>query len=238
MPPFWAGDVHRLVCVAVSTVELMTDTNQSSPPALRIAVLGTGNVARALGTRWAIRGHAITVGARSIASARSLAEEIGRGAVASPLRPAVDGADVVLLAVPWRAIDDVLVHLNAQDGALSGVTVIYPTNPVEHGVGRHQLEVGSIAEHIASRASGAHVVKAFNVHPATYWEQATPHDVVTLAGNDPSALEVVRALVRDVGATPHTFGGLDRARQIEELGATVIALAFGGVDPRSAVPGS
>jgi predicted dinucleotide-binding enzyme len=152
------------------------------------------------------------------------------------LPDAVVGADVVLLAVPWAAVDDVLSGVGAGAGGLLAKTVIDPTNPVEHGRGRHLLDTGSAAEHIASRAPGAHVVKAFNVHPAAHWEHARPGDVVTIAGDDPTALDVVRGLVRDVGATPHTLGGLGRARQIEELAATVIALAFGGINPRSAVP--
>ncbi len=215
----------------------MTDTNHSPTPPRRITIIGTGNVAHALGARWATHGHTITVAGRSMGTAQALAAKIAHGAVASPLAiEAVDGVEVVLLAVPWAAIDDVLLQLNAQDGALSGLTIIDPTNPVEHGVGRHLLVAGSVAERIASSARGAQVVKAFNVHPSNYWERVTAHDVVTLAGSSTAAVEVVSALVRDIGATPHTLGGLDRARQIEELGATVIALAFGGIDPRSAIP--
>lgn len=214
----------------------MTDTNHAPAAALRIAVLGTGNVARALGTRWAAQGHTIAVGGRSPRKARLLAEELGHGAVASTLPEAVAGADVVVLAVPWAAVDGVLSEVGAGTGGLSDVTVIDPTNPVEHGQGRHLLETGSAAEHIASRALGAHVVKAFNVHPAAHWEHASPEDVVTIAGDDAAALDVVAGLVRDVGATPHTLGDLGRARQIEELAATVIALSLSGVKPRSAVP--
>jgi predicted dinucleotide-binding enzyme len=214
----------------------MTDTNRAPSPARRIAVLGTGNVARALGARWAARGHTIAVGGRSLEKTRSLAGELGHDTVASTLPEAVAGADVVLLAVPWAAVDVVLSDVDAGAGGLSAKTVIDPTNPVEHGQGRHLLDTGSAAEHIASRAPGAHVVKAFNVHPAAHWVHASPEDVVTIAGGDATALDVVRHLVRDVGATPHTLGDLGRARQIEELAATVIALAFGGVRPRSAVP--
>lgn len=214
----------------------MTDTNPIPSSALRIAVLGTGNVARALGTRWALQGHTIAVGGRSLRNARTLAAELGHDAVASTLPEAVDGADVVLLAVPWTAVDGVLSEVDAGTGGLSAATVIDPTNPVEHGQGRQLLDTGSAAEHIASRAPGAHVVKAFNVHPAAHWEHASREDVVTIAGSDAAALDVVGGLVRDVGATPHTLGDLGRARQIEEFAATVIALAFGGVRPRSAVP--
>ncbi len=173
------------------------------------------------------------IGGRSLVSARDLASDLGHDAAAATLPDTVRGVDVVVLAVPWVAVDDVLAQVG---GSLAGVSVIDPTNPVAHGVGKHLLERGSAAEHIASRALGARVVKAFNVHPASRWDGAGPDDVVTIAGDDPSALADVIRLVRDVGATPHVLGGLDRARQVEELAGTVIALAFAGVNPRSAVP--
>ncbi|WP_305788308.1 hypothetical protein [Symbioplanes lichenis] len=49
-------------------------------------------------------------------------------------------------------------------------------------------------------------------------------------------MEITASLVRDVGATPAVIGGLDRARQWEEAAGFVIALAFAGVNPQSAVP--
>ncbi|WP_350349042.1 NAD(P)-binding domain-containing protein [Agromyces sp. G08B096] len=216
----------------------MTHAGHSQPSTLKIAILGTGNVAQALGAKWAAHGHEITIGGRSIEKARAAAAAIGCGVAPSLVAPAVEGADVVLLAVPWAAVDDVLAQAGAPTGALASQTIIDPTNPVAHGVGRHLLATGSAAEHIASHAPGAHVVKAFNVHPATYWDQATPRDVVTIAGSSRESLELAGMLVRHVGATPHPLGGLDRARQLEEFAATVIALAFGGIDPKSSVPGS
>lgn len=207
---------------------------RSSTSAHGIGILGTGNIARALGTLWAGHGHSIIFGGRSIDHARSLASEVGHGTTSGSLKDAARGADVVLLAIPWAGVDDVLAEVGP--ASLRGATVIDPTNPVEHGVGRHLLRIGSAAEHIASRTPGASVVKAFNVHPAAHWAQASAEDVITIAGDDPAALGVVQRLVQETGAMPHVLGGLDRARQIEELAGTVIALAFGGANPRSAVP--
>jgi predicted dinucleotide-binding enzyme len=59
---------------------------------------------------------------------------------------------------------------------------------------------------------------------------------VVLAGDDPAALETVAQLVRDVGARPVVLGGLDRARQLEEVAGFVIALALNGTDPSTAIP--
>lgn len=154
----------------------------------------------------------------------------------SPLADAADGADALLLAVPWTSIDDVLAAVRAREGRLASVVLIDPTNPVEHGIGRHLLAGGSVAEYIAAHAPGARVAKAFNAHPAGQWEIARPADVVTIAGDERGALAMASRLVREVEATPHVLGGLDRARQLEEFAAMVIALAFGGINPRAAVP--
>lgn len=210
----------------------MTHTPTSS---LRIAVLGTGNIAQALGSLWAVRGHSVVFGGRSIDNSRPLSFEVGEGTTFTSLVDAAHGADVVLLAIPWAGVDDVLSKVAH---VLDGTTVLDPTNPVEHGVGRHLLPDGSAAEHIAHHIPGAHVVKAFNVHPASYWATATADDVVTLAGDDPAALDHARRLVRETGATPHVLGGLNRARQVEVLAGTIIGLAFAGIDPRRAVPGA
>lgn len=215
----------------------MTQTPHPPADALSIAVIGTGNIAEALAGPWAAHGHRIIIGGRSRTKASALASRIGRGAQSAPLPDAARGADVVLFAVPWDAVDEALARIGARSGLLDGVTLIDPTNPVVHGVGQHLLRSGSAAEHIAAHAPGAHVVKAFNVHPASHWATAQEGDVVAIAGDDTHALEQVRQLVRELGATPHSLGGLDRARQVEELAGTVIALAFGGVDPRSAIPG-
>lgn len=130
-----------------------------------------------------------------------------------------------------------LAATSAHDGGLTNVTLIDPINPVEHGIGRHLLARGSVAEYIAARAPGARVVKAFNT-PSGSVGNRKHHRRSELAGDHPQALATVQRLVHDVDATPHVLGGLDRARQLVEFAAMIIALAFGGVHPRSAVPGS
>ncbi|MFW0789599.1 NADPH-dependent F420 reductase [Gordonia sp. CPCC 205333] len=203
-------------------------------PPLTIGICGTGHLARALGGRWHRAGHDVVFGGRSSERAGLLAQSVG-AARSGSLRDAVTDVDVAVLAVPWAGVDDMLDIVEATGGA-AGLTIIDPINPVEHGVGRHLLRSGSAAEYISSRLSAANVVKAFNVYPATEWDYATNELVVPLAGDHPGSVELAHRLVRDVGATPHVLGGLDRARQLEELAGAVIGLAFAGVNPRSAVP--
>lgn len=199
---------------------------------MRIGILGTGTLAAALGTAWVRAGHDVTIGGRSPTKAQALAHRLG--ARAGTVRDAVAECAAVLLAVPWYAVADVLHSA----GSLDGTVLIDPTNAVEHGVGVLLTGPGgSGAQRIAALAPGAHVVKAFHLHPAGHW--ASPGDAVmtvAMCGDDPAALRIAGELVRAAGGVPAVLGSLSRARQLEEVAGFVIGLAFRGVDPNSAIP--
>ena len=72
-----------------------------------IAIIGAGKVGKALSGAAAKAGHSVTVSSASGDSARAAAEATGVRAAESN-RAAVEGADVVVLAVPYAAVDDVL----------------------------------------------------------------------------------------------------------------------------------
>jgi predicted dinucleotide-binding enzyme len=59
---------------------------------------------------------------------------------------------------------------------------------------------------------------------------------VAIAGDHEPALRTVGRLIGDAGGHPATLGPLHRARQLEEVGGFVIALAFSGIDPSTAIP--
>jgi hypothetical protein len=203
---------------------------------MRIGILGTGNLATALAIGWTRAGHDISIGGRSPERAEAAAKASGARA-RRPAEVAVD-ADAVLLSVHWEGIADILTAAGAPGGSLADRPLIDPTNAVEHGIG--VLRTGSgraIAQHVAELAPGAHVVKALHLFPSTRWTTPASSPVaVPMCGDDPGALEIVGSLVRDIGGVPAVLGGLDRARQLEEVAGFVIALAFAGVDPQSAIP--
>lgn len=209
---------------------------------MRIGILGTGTLAAALGEGWARAGHDLVIGGRSSDRAERLARRLGRTASAAPPREAVTGSDAVLLAVSWDGVEEMLALAGASGGTLAGTPLLDPTNAVAHGVGVLLTERGtSMARRIAELAPGAHVVKAFHLFPADRWTSLPGSDrapvTVATCGDDLTALRVAGDLVRDVGAVPAVLGGLDRARQLEEVAGFVIGLAFSGTDPNSAIPG-
>jgi predicted dinucleotide-binding enzyme len=207
---------------------------------MRIGTLGAGLMAEALAARWAQQGHEVIVGARDVAKAEALARRIG--ARAGSLRAAAEFGDVLLLAVPSEGVASALAAAGADDGALAGKVLIDCTNPVEGE--RFTLSTGegqSIAEQV-QEATDARVVKAFNLGQASVWETVTPTLVipprfdgrplaVPFAGDDRAANEVARALITSVECEPVEIGPLHRARHLEAMAATVIALLYGGRDP-------
>ncbi len=205
---------------------------------MRIGILGTGTLAAALGAVWARAGHEVVIGGRSADKARALAERLGGGARAVPPREAAAARDAVLLAVAWTGAEEMLALAGGPEGTLAGAALIDPTNPVDHGTGMPRTAPGeSAAGRIAAAAPGAHVVKAFHLFPADQWTGPGGAPVtVAMCGDDAPALEAAGELVRDAGGVPAVLGGLDRARQLEEVAGFVIGLVFSGHDPATAVP--
>ena len=184
-----------------------------------IAVIGTGDVARALGPEFAAQGHTIVYGSRSPDSdkARDLVAETGDDAsVTSPARSVV-GADIVVMAVPGMLVGEITESL----GDLSGKIIIDPTNPLQRDGLRlsHGVETSN-AEIIQAIAPDAAVVKAFNtLNWKTMIEPASSGGPVSipLAGNSRSAKEAVAELVSGMGLEPIDVGGVENAHWVEGM---------------------
>ena len=195
---------------------------------MKIAVLGTGGVGAALGTRWAAAGHALAFGSRTPNSEKvqQLVAKCGSDACAKPLREAIAGTDAILLAVPWPVARETLAQL----GDLTGRTLIDCTNPLLSDMSGIELgHVISAGEQIAAWAPGANVVKAFNsasvkvmLNPQFSEHRAT----MFYCGDDAGAKLTVRQLVEDIGFDPVDAGSLTSSRYLEPLAMLYIHLAF------------
>jgi NADPH-dependent F420 reductase len=202
----------------------------SSAAAETIAMIGTGNVGAALGRRFAENGHTVVYGSRdpSAADVRELVAVTGHGAVAVTQARAAAQADIVVLAVPWRAAEDVVRALPD----LSGKIVVDPTNPrvtASDGFADYPIE-DSNAERIARLAPGAEVVKAFSTLGAETMldpELAGGPVTVPIVGDDRAAKERIAALAREIGLEAVDVGPLRHARIIEGL-HYLRANAYGG----------
>ncbi|MFC4050804.1 NADPH-dependent F420 reductase [Actinomadura syzygii] len=204
---------------------------------MRIGVLGAGNMAEALAAQWAGKGHEVRIGARTPAKAVALAKRVGAGATGGTLREAGEFGDVVLLAVWHEGVPDVL----RQAGPLAGRVLIDCTNPMEPPFERLKTDGGPSAARRIADATGARVVKAFNLCHESVWRMTPPVFEgrplgVPLCGDDAEALAAVRTLVSDLGCVPMDGGGLDRAGLLEAATALFVGLWVAGEDPRAMLP--
>jgi hypothetical protein len=190
---------------------------------MRIAIIGSGNVGKALATSAVRAGHAVTIASADPEGAVETARAAGARSAASNTA-AVEGADAVILAIPSEALAAVVGELGA---TLDGAVVIDVTNRVNPQDPGSVLDGSSNAERIQAQVPGARVVKAFNTAFAA--RQADPVvDGVQLdgfvAGDDPAAKAAVLELVRSIGFRPIDAGPLAMARVLEGMGLLNISL--------------
>jgi predicted dinucleotide-binding enzyme len=188
-----------------------------------IAIIGAGNVGRALATSATRAGHGVTISDNDPQEAQGLAQATGARAADSN-RAAVAGAQIVIFAVPYPAVEGIVRDLGA---ALDGKTVVDVTNRLNVENPPAAIDGTSNAEQIQAWAPGARVVKAFNTAFAA--RQADPMvDGVPLdgfvAGDDADAKGAVLELVRSIGFRPVDVGGLGMARALEAMGLLNITL--------------
>ena len=197
---------------------------------MEITIIGTGNMARGIATRAVAGGHTVTLLGTDADKAQALAGELSgdvrTGTVGDPV-----AGDVVVLAVWYQALDDVLGRYGDQ---LTGKTVVDITNPVDpQTYAPLTVEAGSAAQEIAQKAPGAKVVKAFNTTFAgslAGGEVAGQPLVVFVAADDEEAKEQVRRLAESAGLRVLDAGPLAHARQLEGAGYVHMAIqpALGG----------
>ena len=125
---------------------------------MRIAIIGVGNVGAALARACIAHGHSVVLSSRKAEHATKQAAEVGANAAASNVE-AVQGADLVFLAVPAPAVAGIIEEIVDHIGH---AVIVDPTNPA----GQEEAEAfdgsGSVAEGIQLLAPEARVVKAFN----------------------------------------------------------------------------
>jgi predicted dinucleotide-binding enzyme len=165
---------------------------------VRVGVIGAGRIGGGVARLLARAGHEVVLSfSRDPERLRAQAEQIGVRA-GTPAEAAAFG-DVVVLAVPWPAIDEAV----AQAGSLDGKVVIDTTNPF--GAGGWEIPAGRTSTQVnQDRLPGARVVKSFNTLTAAFQQEAagrTGPDRVAmfLAGDDPEAKALAATLIDDAG---------------------------------------
>lgn len=179
---------------------------------MKIAIMGAGNVGRALAANWTRGGHEVVFGGRNPAGSVE-------GTPVKAIAEAAQGADAIVLATPYEAAFSVLEAL----GGAAGRVVIDATNPLHMVDGALALSLGhttSAAEELHKAAPQARIVKTLNQTGAE--NMADPSRlsgpaVMYVASDDDDAKAVATALVTDLGFSARDGGPLATARLLEPL---------------------
>ncbi len=191
---------------------------------MKVAIIGAGNVGKALGATFSRAGHDVTYAATSESNARTAAEGVG-GSTASSPAAAASAADLVILAVPGSVAEAVAAAIATE---VRGKIVVDSTNPLKSDMSGLATEGGpSEAERIAAKLPGARVVKAFNTLFASVQADPGAHGVVVdalYATDDQTARSEVGRLIESFGFRPVYVGPLARARELEAIAFLNISL--------------
>jgi predicted dinucleotide-binding enzyme len=199
---------------------------------MRIGILGSGLIGGKLGTVFARAGHDVVFSySRSERKLKRLAREAGARARAGTPADAARESDVLLMAVHWSRVDDVL----KQAGSLKGKTVVSCSLPMgADDAGLVVAHTSSGAEVLANKLRGVHFVAAFGTIPSevlfAVFERRRRKNRPTLVycGDDSQAKDIAARLIRDVGFEPLDAGPLRIARFTEPFTLLVAQLAYEG----------
>ena len=181
-----------------------------------VTIIGTGNMARGIGSRVIAGGHGLTVVGKDAQRAEAVVSDIG-GGTATTGDP-IEG-DVVVLAVYYPDARSIVEQHGDQ---LAGKVVVDITNPVNETFDDLVVPpTSSATAELAALAPDARFVKAFNTTFATTLREGEVSGQkldVLIAGDDEQAKDSVADVARDGGLNPIDAGPQKRARELEALG--------------------
>ncbi|MGP0059051.1 MAG: NADPH-dependent F420 reductase [Beijerinckiaceae bacterium] len=193
---------------------------------MTIAIIGAGNVGKALGKAFLRIGQQVRFGVNNPGKYEAVIRSLGPGASLGTVFEAVAAADIVILAVPYGSAIEIAAAIKDWRNKI----LVDASNPLKPGLaGLDPAGSSSAGEEIAKRAKNARVVKAFNTTGADNMENATYAGgkvFMPICADDGEAKKAVIALAASIGFDAVDFGRLDGARYLEPLAMVWIKLAM------------
>ncbi len=191
-----------------------------------ISIIGSGNMARAIGALAVAGGNTVEVIGRDQSKAADLAKELGDSATPGEFG-AVPAGDIVIVALTYANVVPVVTQYG---NALAGKVIVDISNPFNSTAdGLAIPDNTSIAQEVAKAApASADVVKAFNTVFGAVLAQGRPLDVF-FAGDDARAKADVAEFIGSLGLRPLDVGALNMAHWLEGTGLVMMGLASHGV---------
>ncbi len=190
---------------------------------MKVGVLGSGDVAKALAGGFLKHGHDVMVGTRTAAKLAEWQKQNPKGKVGG-FPDAANFGELVVLAVKGNAAAEALLAAGSKN--LDGKTVIDATNPIAdapptNGVLKFFTHLDeSLMERLQQEFPTMHFVKAFNsvgsalmVNPQFKGGKPT----MFICGNDEAAKQIVKGVLDQFGWETEDMGKMEAARAIEPL---------------------
>ncbi len=212
--------LHR---VGITALALMISTlphalfaqSTAQPSAMKIGVIGSGNIGGTVDGFWIKAGHQVLFSSRHPEELKPLIDGLGPLARAGTVKDALTFGDVILIGVPYGAIPQL-----GKDYAKEfvGKIVIDASNAVlarDGEAGKEAREVG-VGITSAKYLAGARIVRAFNTlgvrRLAANANRPGEPMAIPIASDDQDALKITAKLVRDAGFEPVVIGSLERSK--------------------------
>ena len=188
---------------------------------MNTAIIGLGNIGSRLAKNLTKGGEKIIVAAKTLSTAEKVAGESGGNAEAMTVEDAIEKADVVILAIYFDAIKQLVATYR---GALAGKIIVDPSNPIApdgKGGFRKTIPAEQSSGQLISALlpNRARLVKAFGTLSAESLEAAANRSperaVLFYATDEPEAGEIVAGLIAASGFSPVSVGRIDQSIRIE-----------------------
>jgi 8-hydroxy-5-deazaflavin:NADPH oxidoreductase len=185
---------------------------------MNIGIIGSGHIGGELGRLWAELGHHVTFGTRDAGSEKIkvLLENVP-SATAASYQSAVDSSEVIVVALPYKAIAETLTGLTG----LAGKIIIDANNKIPAMAGSSSFEIAALHPE-------AFVVKAFNTTGGENFKHPVRNDQASsllIAGDSMYAKETVSDLAQQLGFEIVDAGGLANAELLEKLAIVWVGLS-------------
>lgn len=192
------------------------------------SIIGSGNIGSALATQFARAGIDIAVtGSRGAESVAALAERLGAHIVPTEIAEALQ-ADVVVLAVPFENVQDLLEQVPDWGGRI----IVDATNAIDYrDFSPADLGGRASSDVVQDWAVNGRVVKAFG-HTWAKVLAREPGDgrggrrVLFVSGNHPDANAEIAGLIERLGFEALDLGRNDQGGLLQQFGGALTTRSF------------
>lgn len=190
----------------------------------KVAIIGLGNIGKVLATNLTKGNRPVVLADRNLNKAQALSSELGPLAEPMEIPAAIKTADIIVLAIWFDAIKDVLGQYTAD---FQGKIIVDPSNPIApDNQGGFVKTIGENESagvlNAALLPKGAKLAKALGTLGAASLENAAyqkPEPAVLFYATDDTSIDAeVNQLIRDAGFEPLRVGGVDQSIRIEVFG--------------------